>query len=340
MQLWKFIGKRLLQGLIVLFGLSIVIFTIARVIPGDPARLALGPLASTEQVEQFRVQMGFDKPIIVQYGVWLQHAVQGNLGMSLVTRRPVSQDIAEFFPATLELCLLSLIIEGVLGILLGVIAGRFANTWADNVIRVIAYIGVVTPPFVFAILFMLLFGYVLHALPTVGQLSSGIVGPPRITGLVVIDSLVTGNFPAAKDAFLHLILPAFSLAMGGLAQDARITRSGVVDNMGKDYVNALKSCGVPSSKIMFKYLLKPSLIPTVSVMSLSFAYTFANAFLVEQIYGWPGMSRYGMSAMLNKDLNAMVGVVMVLGVIFVLVNLLVDIIIAYLDPRIRLRSSQ
>jgi peptide/nickel transport system permease protein len=339
MRFLKFIGTRLLQGIMVLVGLSLVIFIIARVVPGDPARLALGSIASEEQVAEFRTKMGLDKPIYTQYWLWLQHAVQGDLGMSLVTRRPVVQDIIQFFPATLELCLMSLVFEGVLGILLGVIAGRFANSWVDNAIRVLSYIGVVTPPFVFGILFMLFFGYLLHWLPSIGQLSPGIIGPPRITGLIVFDSMINGNFTAARDAFLHLLLPALSLAMGGLAQDARITRSSIVDNTGKDYISALKSCGVPSGLIMFKYLLKPSLIPTVSVMGLSFAYTFSNAFLLEAIYGWPGMSRYGMNAILNKDLNAMVGVVMVLGVIFVLVNLLVDIIITYLDPRIRLRTQ-
>ncbi len=339
MQLWKFIGTRLLQGIIVLIGLSIVIFSIARIMPGDPARLALGPLASDQQVNEFRKLMGFDEPIYVQYWVWLKHGVQGDLGMSLFTRRPVAEDILQFFPATLELCLVSIVFEGLGGIILGVIAGRFANKWIDNVVRVIAYIGVVTPPFVFAIIFMLIFGYWLHWLPAIGQLSPGIIPPPRITGMIVVDSLATGNFAAARDGFLHLLLPALSLAMGGMSQDARITRSGVVDNMNKDYVGSLRACGVPSSKIMFKYLLKPSLIPTVSMMGLSFAYTFANAFLVETIYGWPGISRYGMNAILNKDLNSMVGVVMVLGMIFILVNLLVDIVVAYLDPRIRLRTQ-
>lgn len=339
MDILKFIGTRLLQGIVVLIGLSLVIFIIARVVPGDPARLALGSVATEEQVAEFRTKMGLDKPVFIQYWLWLQHAVQGDLGMSLVTRRPVTQDIIQFFPATLELCLMSLLFEGSLGILLGTIAGRYANSWIDNVIRVFSYIGVVTPPFVFGILFMLFFGYLLHWLPSIGQLSPNIVGPTRITGLIVLDSIITGNFTAAKDALLHLLLPALSLAMGGLAQDARITRSSIVDNSGKDFINALKSCGVPSILIMFKYLLKPSLIPTVSVMGLSFAYTFSNAFLIETIYGWPGMSRYGMNAILNKDLNAMVGVVMVLGIIFVTVNLFVDIIVAYLDPRIRLRTQ-
>lgn len=339
MNIFKFIGNRLFQGIVVLIGLSLVIFIIARVVPGDPARLALGSTATAEQVAEFRSKMGLDKPFYIQYWLWLQHAVHGDLGISLVTRRPVAEDILQFFPATFELCLMSLIFEGIFGILLGTIAGRFANSWADNAVRLFSYIGVVTPPFVFGILFMLFFGYLLHWLPSIGQLSPNIVGPPRITGLIVLDSLLTGNFLAAKDAFLHLLLPSLSLAMGGIAQDARITRASIVDNSGKDFINALKSCGVPNMFIMFKYLLKPSLIPTVSMMGLSFAYTFSNAFLIETIYGWPGMSRYGMNAILNKDLNAIIGVVMVLGIIFVTVNLLVDIIIAYLDPRIRLRTQ-
>jgi peptide/nickel transport system permease protein len=321
---------------VVLFGLSVVIFVIARVVPGDPARLALGPLATKEQLERFRQSMGLDKPLYEQYYYWLKQAIRGDFGRSITTRRAVSQDIKEFFPATLELCLVAAFIEAVFGILLGVSAGRFANTWVDNFVRGLAYIGVVTPAFVFAILFLLLFGYVLQLLPTVGRLAPSITPPPTITGLIIIDGLITGNFAAAKDALIHVLLPALSLALGGLSQDARITRSSIVDNSGKDYIGLMRSCGVPERKIMFKYLLKPSLIPTVSIMGLDFAVLFSNAFLVELVFGWPGISRYGVTAMLNKDLNAMVAVVILLGVIFVLMNLLVDIVISYLDPRIRL----
>lgn len=320
----------------VLFGLSVVIFVIARVVPGDPARMALGPLATEDQLEAFRQSMGFDRPLYVQYCLWLKHAIRGDFGQSITTRRAVSQDIREFFPATLELCLVAGLIEAVFGIMLGVIAGRYANTWVDNFVRVLAYVGVVTPAFVFAILFLLLFGYVLGLLPTVGRLSLNIAPPPKITGLIIIDGLITGNFAAAKDALIHVLLPALSLALGGLSQDARITRSSIVDNSRKDYVALMRSCGVPDRKIAFKYLLKPSLIPTVSILGLDFAVLFSNAFLVELVFGWPGISRYGVTAMLNKDLNAMVAVVMLLGVIFVLMNLVVDILVSYLDPRVRL----
>jgi peptide/nickel transport system permease protein len=193
---------------------------------------------------------------------------------------------------------------------------------------------------VFAILFLLLFGYVLNLLPTMGRLSHGITPPPTITGMIVIDGLITGNFAAALDALKHLILPGVALALGGLSQEARITRSSMSDNLQKDYIAAEKSQGIPERIIMLKYLLKPSLIPTVSILGLDFAALLANAFLVELIFNWPGMSRYGINAMLSKDLNAIIAVIMVLGLVFVAVNIIVDLIVSYLDPRIRLGAER
>jgi peptide/nickel transport system permease protein len=317
-------------------GLSILIFVIARVMPGHPARMALGARAPEWAVERLREEMHLNEPLYVQYYYWAKGALHGDFGMSLVTRRSVANDIKEFLPASLELALYAGIFMGIIGITLGTISGWYSNTWIDNLVRVISYIGIVTPSFVFAIFFVLIFSYVLEIFPTMGRIAPDLIPPPRITGMITLDALITGNFAIFLDALKHLFLPAISLAMGPLAQEARITRSSITDNVKKDYIAAERSCGIPERTIMFKYLLKPSLIPTISIYGLDFASLLGNAFLIELIFNWPGLSRYGMNAMLRKDLNAMTAIILVFGLVFVIVNIIVDIIVEYLDPRIRL----
>jgi peptide/nickel transport system permease protein len=252
----------------------------------------------------------------------------------------VADDMKEFFPATLELTLFAGIIMGGGGIFLGILSARHKDKWIDNVLRIVSYLGVVTPSFIFAIFFLLLFGMTLNWMPTLGRLSPGVSPPPTITGLITVDSLLTGNLTAFFDALWHLLLPGIALAMGGLAQESRITRSTMSDNLTKDYIASERSLGIPERVIMRKFLLKPSLIPTVSILGLDFAGTMSNAFLVEVIFNWPGSSRYGINTMLRKDLNAIAGVVLTMGVVFIIVNILVDIVVGLLDPRIRLAPGR
>jgi peptide/nickel transport system permease protein len=284
--------------------------------------------------------MHLNDPLWVQYGFWLRDALHGDFGISLVTRRGVAQDVKEFFPASLELALFSLVITAGAGIGLGTLSARHKDKLIDNIVRILSYMGVVTPSFVFAILFLLLFGYVLDWLPTIGRLSEGTTRPPVVTGFMTVDTLLAGDPTAFLDALRHLVLPAFALAMGSMAQEARITRSTMSDNLAKDYIAAERALGIPERTVMGRFLLKPSLIPTVSILGLDFAGGLSNAFLVELIFNWPGLSRYGMNAILRKDLNAISGVILVLGVVFIVVNILVDIIVAQLDPRIRLRAAR
>jgi peptide/nickel transport system permease protein len=335
MRMSTFILKRLSYTVFVLFGLSILIFVIARVLPGDPARLALGPRAPDWAVQNLRQQLHLNEPLYIQYFYWVRDAASGSLGESLVTRRDVFTDVQEFLPATLELITLSALLVVALAIPIGMVAGRRANSWFDNLVRVLSYVGVAVPAFVVAIIFLLVFGFMLHIAPSIGRLSPNIVAPPTVTGFLTIDSLISGNMAAFFDAIVHLILPAIALALGPIAQEARITRSSVVENLNKDYILSTVSHGVPERLLTLKYLLRPSLIPTVSVMGLDISSLIANAFLVELIYNWPGISRYGINAMLRKDLNAIVAVVMIAGIIFAIANIVVDLIVAYLDPRIR-----
>jgi peptide/nickel transport system permease protein len=330
-----FILKRLSYTVFVLFGLSILIFIIARVLPGDPARLALGPRAPDWAVENLRQQLHLNEPLYVQYFYWIRDAVSGSLGESLVTRRDVMTDVLEFLPATVELITVSALLVVALAVPIGMLAGRRANSWFDNLVRVLSYIGVAVPSFVVAIVFLLVFGFMLNIAPSIGRISPNIVAPPTVTGFLTIDSLISGNMVAFFDVLVHLILPSLALALGPIAQEARITRSSVVENLNKDYILSTVSHGVPERLLTLKYLLRPSLIPTVSVMGLDISSLIANAFLVELIYNWPGISRYGINAMLRKDLNAIVAVVMIAGIIFAIANIVVDLIVAYLDPRIR-----
>jgi len=340
MSLGRFLVRRVVHSVFVLLGLSIVIFVIARVMPGDPARMAVGARAPQWVVDRIREQMHLNDPLPVQYYYWLRGAVQGDFGLSLVTQRPVTTDIKEFFPASLELVLFSGLMAAVGGIGLGIVAARYKDTWVDNAVRVISYAGIVTPSFVFAILFVLLFGFTLNWFPIIGRLSEQTIAPPIRTGMVTVDALLSGRFDVFLDALRHMVLPALALAMGSIAQEARITRSSMADNLTKDYIAAARALGIAERSVMGKFLLKPSLIPTVSILGLDIAATFSIAFLVELIFNWPGLGRYGMTSMLHKDLNAISAVILVFGAAFVSINILVDIIVAWLDPRIRLRAAR
>jgi len=340
MKFGSFLLKRLLLSIFVIFGLSIMIFIIARVVPGDPARMTLGPRAPEEVVQKLRQEMYLDKSLPEQYFYWIKGALSGNFGYSLVTYRLVSEDIKEYLPATIELCIFAGIQMIIFSTLLGTLAARYKDTWVDNLVRIFSYFGIAIPAFVVAIFFMLLFGYHWQILPVLGRLSPGIIYPTKITGLLTLDGLIQGNFVVFWDALKHLILPSVALSLAYLFQEARFTRSSMVENMHKDFVFAERGYGISEKVIMFKYLLKPSLIPTVSMMGMDFSSSFANAFLVEMIFSWPGISRYAINAMMGKDLNVISAVIVVLGAVFVFMNVIVDIIVTFLDPRIRFSTSR
>ena len=335
MSLKKDILKRIFLSLFVLLGLSILVFTVSRVIPGDPARVALGEQASEEAVARLRHQMHLDEPLYIQYGYWLSGVFRGDFGKSINTDRPVLEDIKSFFPASLELAIVAAFFMVTFSLLFGILAARFKNRWVDSLIRIGAYIGVAIPAFVLAALLILLFGYYWKVIPVIGRIGAT-YSVERVTGFMLIDTLLAGDISAFGDAFAHLICPAIALACGGLFQEARIIRNAMVNNLNRDFLNAHKGYGIPQRLIFRKYLLKPSLIPAVSMMAFDIAHLFTGSFLVEIIFVWPGLSRYCSNAILSKDLNAVSAVILIYGVVFAMVNLIVDIVVAYLDPRIRL----
>ncbi len=335
--MFKYLGKRLLHSLIVLIGISIVIFVLIRLVPGDPARMALGDHAAQEAIDALREEMHLNDPLYLQYYSWARDVLKGNFGYSLTTIRPVISDVKEFLPASLELVILSGIIQVIFAFVLGIIAAYKKDKLVDGVIRISSYIFISVPGFVWAVLFLLFFGSIWPILPVANRISSTVVAPNTITGLYVIDYLLQGNLRGAGDAFAHLILPSLALSLGHIFQEARILRSSLIDNSQREFISVTRSFGVPERTIMSKYLLKPSATSVITVAALDFSSTLGNAFLIETIFNWPGISRYGLNAMLSKDLNAVSIVILIIGVTFIIANMMVDIINAALNPQMRLR---
>lgn len=334
-----YVLKRLFYSFFVLLGLSILIFVIARALPGDPARLALGPFATQEQVDELKHKMGMDKPLVLQYVDFIKGVVKGDLGLSFQTKRSVSLDIQDLLPATLELACVSICWVIIIGIPIGLVAGRYKNSVFDNISRLGAFIGVAVPPFVVGLMCQLVFSYLLGIFPTTGRLSMLTPPPKAITNFYLIDSLLAGQLDTFFDALRHIILPSFAMALTGIGQIARITRGSVSDVMSKDYIEASKAFGIPNRKLLFKYILRPSFIPPFTLVGLIFASEIGNAFLIEQVFGWPGLAKYGIRAIIRKDFNAIMGVVLIIGIVFVIVNLLIDILSGFIDPRIRLKEE-
>lgn len=330
----RLLAKRLGTSLIVLIGVSLLIFAIARVIPGDPARIALGPNATAEAIAALRDRLHLDDPFIVQYGYFLADLARGDLGISLYTNRPVTLDIAQFLPATLELVFVAGFMMVALGLPLGVLSARYRGSWIDHAVRMVTLLGVSAPSFVWAVILMLVFAFFIPLFPIAGRIADTF-NVPAVTGFLLVDTLVAGNLRAFGSAAWHIVLPAFALALSGIAQAARLTRSNMVETYERPYIEMAKSYGFPEKRIAWRYAFRPSLIPSMTIIGLDFAAMLGNAFLVEAVFAWPGLSRYGVAVILRKDLNAIVGTVLVISAMFLIVNVIVDLLIAVINPRIR-----
>jgi len=334
-----YVIRRALQIPVALFGLSILIFYITRVMPGDPVRLYLGLEATEEQVEMYRKLFGLDKPIYVQYiDYWKNFFTKGTLGLSLYTGRDVMRDIADYLPATLELVIAAMIFSVIVGIVLGVISAMYRNRWIDNVLRVIAIAGVSMPRYWVGILLQLALAYYLGILPMTGKLSTAI-SVERITGFVSIDSIITGNWEALIDFSKHLVLPVIALSLSPIAQIMRLVRASLLEEQYKPYVATLVSLGLPYRIIYYKYMLRNALVVALTIIGLLFGFFIYGAFAIEMVFGWPGIGWYAVEVGLAKDFNAIVAVVMLIGVIYTVTNFIVDIVYAYLDPRIRIKME-
>ncbi|MBL0372359.1 ABC transporter permease [Rhizobium sp. KVB221] len=331
----RLLAKRLGTSLIVLIGVSLLIFAIARVIPGDPARIALGPNATAEAVAALRDKLHLNDSFLAQYGYFVSDLFRGDLGMSLYTNRPVMADITLFLPATLELVIVSGIMMVAIGLPLGILSARYRGTWVDHTIRLVTLLGVSAPAFVWAVVLMLVFSYFIKIFPIAGRISDTF-SIQSITGFLLLDTLIAGNLKAFGNAVWHIILPAFALALSGIGQAARLVRSNMVETYDKPYIEMAEAYGFPEKRIARRYAFRPSLIPSLTIIGLDFAAMLGSAFLVEAVYAWPGLSRYGVAVILRKDLNAIVGTVLIISAMFLIVNLIVDLLVSIINPRIRL----
>lgn len=330
----SFILKRFGMLIFVLIGITFVTFIVSHVVPGDPAKVAAGSKAKPEQVEQIRKELGMDKPLYQQYLIYLSGLLRGDLGKSIATRRPVRKDIADYFPATLELVIFAIVIELLFGIPLGIISARYRNSLIDHSSRLVALSGVSLPLFWLGIIFQLLFYVKLGWLPAEGRLDVLLTPPARITGMYIFDSLVTGNWITLGNSLKHIILPSFTLAFGSMALVSRILRSSMLEVLRRDYILTARSKGLKESAVITRHALKNAMIPTVTVIGLQVGALMGGVFLIEVVFDWPGMGLYAMKSIMKLDYFAIMGVTVVVATIYVFVNFVVDIIYSILDPRI------
>jgi len=333
-KLGTYIVKRLFLMIIVMFGVATIVFFITHVIPADPVGAILGGNAPIELVDQMRHQLGLDKSIPLQFINYMEGIVHGDFGVSLKTNRSVLKDIIDFFPATIELAIVSMIFATIVGVVLGILSAVYRNKVIDHFSRVFSILGVSMPVFWLGLLLLLLFYYRLGWLPGGGR-NSLFIFPPHITGLVLLDSVIAGDWTSFWDGLRHIILPAFVLGYASAASIARIMRASMLDILRQDFIRTAKSKGLSKRVVIYRHAVKNALIPVVTIVGLSFGSLLSGAVLTETIFSWPGLGRYIVNALLVLDYPAVTGGTLFIAFIYSLANLIVDISYAVLDPRMR-----
>ena len=331
---FKFILQKLFHLFLVFLGVSLVTFTISHLIPGDPARMLVGPHATPETLAAARESLGLDKPIWEQYILYMTDLFHGDMGRSIRTQMPVSEELARFFPATFELTIVAMIIAVVFGIILGVASAVHRDTWIDHLSRVISLVGVSTPLFWSGVVCLIIFYKMIPIFPASGRIDTFLSPPAHVTGLYLIDSLLEGNLDTFISVVHHLMLPSLCLAYAQLAIITRQVRSGMIDVLEQDYIRTAKACGIPRNTIIYKYALKNALIPTVTVTGLTIGELLGGAVITETIFAWPGMGKYVMDSIAFLDFPAIMGFTLVVSVGYVFINMVVDILYRILNPQI------
>lgn len=330
----SFLIQRLVQIVPTLLGASLVIFFFMRVAPGDPATLFLDPGASPEARAAWRAEFGLDEPLAKQYLDFVVNAVQGDLGRSFRSGAEVTHDIVAALPGTIELTAFALFVSVVIGITLGVLAAVYRNTIVDFASMLIAIVGVSMPVFWLGLLLLMYFSVELRWLPVSGRINPRIIFDAN-SGFLFAEALLQGNLPAAKSAIRHLLLPGFTLGLAGAALIARMTRASVLEVLGRDYVRTAKSKGMRSGRVIVRHALRNALVPIVTTVGTQFGYLLSGAVLTETVFNWPGLGTLLVNAVFMRDYPVVQGVVLYITVMFVFVNLIVDVIYTFLDPRIR-----
>jgi peptide/nickel transport system permease protein len=330
----RFFIRRILLMIPALFGLLVLTFLLVRVVPNDPSAALAGENATPEQIEQIRRQYGFDQPLHVQFVVYLRQIAQGDLGTSMYTRRPVVVDIGQRLPATLELIFTALLLGAGIGIPLGVLAAVWHNGTLDHVLRFVTVGGLALASFWLAIMFQLLFSMELGWLPLRGRLGIITDVPPDLTGFYLIDSLLAGRLDIFTDALRHIALPALTLSLGGMATITRFTRAGMLDTLQRDFVLYEKAVGYRRWRIIGVYVLRNSLVATVTQLGLLFGALISGSVVVESIFDWPGIGTYLVQAIFTADYKAILAVTLLIGVVYAIVNIIVDLVLGLIDPRV------
>lgn len=333
-QLLSLLGRSLLGLLATLLGISVLVFLLLHLVPGDPAEVLLGERATAAAVAQLRAELGLDDPLPLQYARFLGRVLRGELGRGLRTREPIWKEIRDRFPATLELALTALLLALLLGGTLGVLAAARRGTWLDTLASGFAVAGVSTPIFWLGLLFIFLFSWKLGWLPISGRLSPRMELVP-LTRFVLVDALLTGNPAAFWDALRHLALPALTLSTLPLAQMARITRASVLETLDQDYIRTAHAKGLGPRAVLFRHALRNALIPIITVAGLQFGLLLSGAILTETVFAWPGVGRWLVNAVHARDLHAIQGGTLVVATCFVLVNQTADFLYRWANPRLR-----
>lgn len=331
----QYIVKRLLLIVLTLFGLITVIFLVSRVAPGDPARLAAGPDATEEMVEVMRKEFGLDKPLVLQYIEYFKGLFRGNLGRSIRTRHSVLDDLIQFFPATFELTVFSLLLAVVLAIPLGVLCAVYRDRFLDHAARVFSVSGMALPMFWLALMLQLFLALRFDFLPLGGRLGMLTEAPPKITHLFLVDSLLTGNWYAFLDALRHIILPALVLSFPALASIIRVNRAEMLEVLSRDFIVSARAHGISKMRVIGLYALKNALIPTMTMVGLRYGWMLGGTILVETVFDWPGIGLYAVQSAVYSDFQPITGVTLLIGINFMMANLIIDLVYGALDPRVR-----
>jgi len=336
----EYILRRLGTSLFVLLGVSVITFFLARVVPTDPAALYIGPKARQEDIDRVTKQLGLDQPLPVQYLVYMRELARGDLGTSISTKRPITQELADRIPATLELLFFSMFFAIVIGVPLGVLSAQAQGRLLDVVVRTLSIVGVSMPAFFLGLILQIIFFRNLDILPLAGRVDGDLrfTHPlTQITNFIVLDALLTSNWATLKDALLHLILPALTLAAYPIGLIARMTRAAMLEVLEQDYIRTARAYGLKQHLIIYQYALKNAISPTLTVIGLTFAFALTGTFFVEIIFNWPGLGLFTVRSLLNLDYPAIMGMTLFGATGYVLINLGVDVLQAWVDPRVSLK---
>jgi peptide/nickel transport system permease protein len=330
-----YLARRLIGIAAVLVGVSIITFAISHVVPADPAVAALGDHATAEQIIAFRHEYGLDRPLVDQYVLYVQGLARGDLGTSIRTRRPVAADLADFFPATFELALAALLVALVLGLPAGVWSAVRRGGAPDHAVRVLTLAGGSLPIFWLGLIVIGVGYFALGWFPGGGRIDAFVAPPPSRTGLYVVDSILAGDLDALGSSLRHLILPALTLGYFSTALVARMTRASMLESLGQDYIRTARMKGLRERTVVWRHALRNALIPTITILGLTFASLLSGAVLTETIFSWPGLGRYATASAVSLDFPAVMGVTLLAAIAYPLANLAVDIAYYWLDPRIQ-----